>query len=594
MVLWRKTLLPYVFPSMQFLTDRKIRLFLAWGIVLVPLYPLAVWSGFLFPFITGKTLFLYALIEVLCALWLIAVMRGAISLRPLRSAVAFAFGTFLLLFGITSVFGVDFWRSFWSTYERMDGLLTWIHLGAFFIVLTTTASEKLWRRLTAVSFFVYFLVSLSAVLIWFISGIDARVGGVFDNPSYLASYTLLHIFLIGYVYSRVHTHTMRLTLIGLLFLGILALIASGTRGAFLGLASGGVLIALFSLWRRIAFVTNVSILIRGIFVGGIALALFAGVWGAGAFYNSISSSGRTIPVSVEKVLAEPRIAVWHVAWQGIKERPLLGWGGGAFSDVFDTWYDPKLSLEEPWFDRAHSIVFDWLIAGGIVLFLAYASLFIAAFFLLWVHPGQRVFNHATQVAFSGFFVAYVAQGVFLFDTTVGLVPLIATLAYLNWSAVPSVWQKEKPHWSPVVPFVVLGVLLLALSNVVFTPAYVLSNANTSINSANSDEKRSAAFTRSFNNAMFDKENLAILFSKSVADNSSSPSDTPLLAQARSALDGLASYDVASTRLLITTGAMALTADELQRAILTFERAYNRAPKRKDVLRFLREAYQIKH
>ena len=37
---------------------------------------------------------------------------------------------------------------------------------------------------------------------------------------------------------------------------------------------------------------------------------------------------------------------------------------------------------EPFFDRAHNVFLDWLIAGGIVGLLAYLSIFAAAFLYL--------------------------------------------------------------------------------------------------------------------------------------------------------------------------------------------------------------------
>jgi hypothetical protein len=78
-----------------------------------------------------------------------------------------------------------------------------------------------------------------------------------------------------------------------------------------------------------------------------------------------------------------RFTVWNLAFEGFKERPLLGWGQEGFNFVFNTYYTPELWSQEPWFDRAHNIFLDWLIAGGILGLLGYLSLYVFMLYLVW-------------------------------------------------------------------------------------------------------------------------------------------------------------------------------------------------------------------
>jgi len=87
--------------------------------------------------------------------------------------------------------------------------------------------------------------------------------------------------------------------------------------------------------------------------------------------------------------ASTRFEIWGMALEGIKERPILGWGQGNYNYVFNQYYKPSLYAQEAWFDRVHNIVMDWLIAGGILGLLAYFSILVAAIYYLFVRPLLR-------------------------------------------------------------------------------------------------------------------------------------------------------------------------------------------------------------
>src|SRR3989344_3553367 len=75
---------------------------------------------------------------------------------------------------------------------------------------------------------------------------------------------------------------------------------------------------------------------------------------------------RFASINVEETTTKSRFMIWNMAMQGLKERPILGWGQESFNYVFNKYYDPGMYGQEQWFDRTHNIIFDWLIAGGIL------------------------------------------------------------------------------------------------------------------------------------------------------------------------------------------------------------------------------------
>ena len=86
-----------------------------------------------YPYIVGKALYSRLMIIISLALWLILIINRT-EYRPKKSWILSAFTIFLLMSLIASLFGVSPIRSFWSTYERMQGMIDLIHWFAFVVV----------------------------------------------------------------------------------------------------------------------------------------------------------------------------------------------------------------------------------------------------------------------------------------------------------------------------------------------------------------------------------------------------------------------------------------------------------------------------
>jgi O-antigen ligase len=114
-------------------------------------------------------------------------------------------------------------------------------------------------------------------------------------------------------------------------------------------------------------------------VGIVALIVVAGgLWLARdtAFVRSIEPLARLTSITYSEGTIMSRFMNISMAWEGFKERPILGWGQENYAAVFDKNYNPAMYAQEPWFDRTHNVILDWLIAGGILGLLAYLSLYL--------------------------------------------------------------------------------------------------------------------------------------------------------------------------------------------------------------------------
>jgi O-antigen ligase/cytochrome c-type biogenesis protein CcmH/NrfG len=374
--------------SSGILCDMKLNDFLKYfvlvGLFATLLVPLVVTNSMFFPFITGKAFVFRVLVELITGAWIILAIRD-VKYRPKFSWILGAYALFMVILTLADAFGLNPEKSFWSNFERMEGWITHVHLFFYFLVASAILNaEKLWRAFfntsLGVSAFLcgYGLLQLAGALEIHQGGrLDATLG----NATYFAVYLLIHIFLALYFFLR-NTPSFggRIYYGILIILQLVILYFTETRGAILGLlsalATGFIVYAV--LEKKNIKYRNISL---GI-LGAIVLLVFSFILIRNTqFVQQNKVLSRFAQITLDD--AAPRLAIWKMSIQGFKERPILGWGQENFNYVFNKYYEPKMYAQEQWFDRAHSVFFDWLIAGGILGLLGYLSLFVLAFYYIW-------------------------------------------------------------------------------------------------------------------------------------------------------------------------------------------------------------------
>ncbi len=433
------------------------------GVFGLTLLPFIISDNLFFPFITAKGFMFKIVVELIFAAWLILCLKDS-SYRPKRTPLIISFAIFLVVIAGANLLGENPSKSFWSNYERMEGWVLLLHLFAYMLVAATALkTEKLWRYFWNTSLGASTIVCFMGVLQLFgvmnINQGDVRLDANIGNATYLAVYLLFHIFiaLFFYVREREKSGFSWLYILVAFFNGII-LYHTATRGALLGLLVGllvtSILIAIFEKERKLLRKSAVGILATILVLTGGFLLLKDT-----AFLKESPVLSRFNPQALQGT-ASTRFLVWNIAIEGFKERPLLGWGQENFNYVFNKYYDPQMHNEEQWFDRSHSVIFDWLIAGGILGLIAYLLLLGSAVYAVW----KGNFSVTEKAILVGLIGAYVFQNLFVFDNILSYFLFVSLLAFLssNRDTAPEIVNLEGVSAKDSSPLGIALVIILLL------------------------------------------------------------------------------------------------------------------------------------
>lgn len=420
-------------------------------LMLTMLMVVIVTTSTLFPFIVGKYVFFRMVVDTALILFLLGLLFddqrspgvyrriSALYKNPLVLAVSAFVGVFL----IAGFFGVDPHFSFWSNFERGEGGIQMLHFYVFFmLILSLFREEKDWRELFwwalggGVLMGVYGLLAgggMQGFVGARFSDPGFRFQGSIGNPAYVAVYVLFTsfyaLYLLATEYKKKLTSSGALMIFGsLAFFAVIFLLAA-TRGAFIGLIAA-VVVALGYLgftnkkWRKkFSIAAAVIVVIVGILVSFQGSPTIQKIPGSRIF--DITTTAKTF---------QDRAIMWKIAWTGFLDRPALGWGPENYLHIFDadfnTAYFKPAEGFGAWFDRAHSIIFDYLAETGILGFLAYVSMFISLLYI-FLKSGKRETepDRWARALFIGIIISYLIQGLVLFDVSVTYINLFTVLAF---------------------------------------------------------------------------------------------------------------------------------------------------------------------
>lgn len=449
------------------------------GLFAIPFIPFLVSTELFFPFITTKAFTWRIIVEIIFASWLMLAFLDT-NYRPKRSIILYSILGFLVVIGLADLFGSAPIKSFWSNFERMDGYVTLLHLGMFFVVISTVFKDIDWTRWWNTSLVASFLMVVYSVLqllgLLTINQGGVRVDGTFGNAIYLAVYMLFHIFIATlFMWRNWQSVPLRWVYGILIFAQASILYHTATRGAILGLLGGVLVTAVLSLRNKedkVVKRVGASILVGlVVLIGG-----FFTLKDSEFIKNSLVL-GRFSSLTAEELKTQGRYFVWPMAIEGAKEKPLLGWGQENFNYVFQRHYSPEMFRLEPWFDRAHNIFLDWLISGGILGLISYLSLYGALLLLIW-RPTKQIdrgegshFSYTERSILTGLIAAYFFHNLFVFDNLISYILFFSILAYVHYrKSDDRLWwgsensENKTRHFSVVV-IPILLILTLYFVNI---------------------------------------------------------------------------------------------------------------------------------
>jgi O-antigen ligase len=421
-----------------------------------------------FPFIGGKYYFFRIMVELSIIFFLLSwaferdfqevVLRAK---RVITSPLFIAVTVFVLMFTLAVVFAHDARSAFWSNYERGDGGFQMLHYYAFFVLLTLLiGKETSWRRV--------FKVALVAAVILILYGLASSLGlkgfigpgggeasggfwkglmenrfqGSLGNPAYVAPYLMFSIFYAFYLFFGDGIKNKKLRWIiygGLIAIFLFFFVLTQTRGTFLGLGA-----AVFAFFFYLIFNWRAKRkLIATIFISLLVLLSVLITFRNTSLVKKLPG-GRLfeiVDLGYKTQTVQTRLWTWGSAWKGFKERPILGWGPENFSTVFDKYFDSRHFIPnqntETWFDRAHSVIFDYLAETGILGFLSFIAIFV--FFYIQFFKTRKVVDReddkkveVLQALVFALPIGYLVQGLALFDVLPIYINLFLFMAFANY------------------------------------------------------------------------------------------------------------------------------------------------------------------
>jgi len=470
--------------------------------------PFLIWGKFVFPYITPKTLFFRIIIEIALFFYILLIIYRP-EYRPRFSKLTWAILIYLFIITFASIFGLDPYRSFWGNIERSEGLLTIYHLFIFFILITALFREKKdWFKFFNISIFVSLLVAFYAlgqkigVSFLLPSAGGARLTGTIGNASFLAAYLLMNIFLCLFLLVNKQERPWRI-FYGLAFLfEAYILFETGTRGAALAFFGGllvlAVLSAIFSKNKKIklGFV--------GLFLLLIILGVSIWICRDQAWVRSNYTLDRLVSISPTDITTQSRLLGWRASWQGWLDRFFLGYGYENYNIAFNKYFPVLIYRDvgsQVWFDRAHNIIFDQAVPGGIFGLLAYLSILGLSFWVLWSklmswrkkredsqeNQSAVSYNQFGFIALIALLAAYFVQNFFVFDTLGTYILFYSVLGFLSYLSISRLPNKgaanqdkkgqsqSKPDSQPRPFFIIILALLFIWAIYIFNLKPALAN-----------------------------------------------------------------------------------------------------------------------
>lgn len=457
----------------------KILECLIWlGLSAVCLSPLLVSGDYYFPFITFKTLiFKIAVAVTFLAYLALAYINKKYRIKLTLPIILFAL--YLVTVFISSLLGGSFYLSFWSNNERSEGLILLLHLFLFLIILDgffQPTEEELksslhHTRKWLVVFDIFFLVSILVSFLalgqylhwgWVVKSAGGiRLASTIGNAGYVAGYLIFSIFFAALLFCFRKNKWLRLYYALGILLHIFVVFNTLTRGGIISLVLSLILFALyfaFTHFKHNKAVVSSALIVVLLAVGFIGL-IFLNKKADWVQKNNVFETISRI--STEEVTAQNRLMTWASAYKGFKEKPILGYGYENFYLVFDKYFNPKIYRKAGsvvWFDRAHNIIFDRLITGGLVGLLLYLGFLFLPVVCAWKYFRKHFKgDYLVPIIFSLLVLSYFIQNLFIFEALVTYIPLFLTIGFLSHFC-RSWGDKFSQSFKPYLSFLVVGIV----------------------------------------------------------------------------------------------------------------------------------------
>ncbi len=436
---------------MKTFNDRLAQIF-KWPLLLPAFIPLLYVDGMLYPYLAPKTFLFRAIGIVVLALFVYLASSGyPFYFKRLKQKLTLLPAGLLVVAYATSLVGVDFYHSFWSTFDRGDGLLTLSLVVAFFYLTLFYANKDFLKRFIKVTALAGTLVAIHAFLQWIeivsgvnLPGIDitrGRLGGTLGNAAFLASYlgmTAFATLAVARLYLSNHDTRRKIAYVSTV-LQLVIIFLTATRGSMLALVFLALICLGYLSWRGIGKSKTIAqySLLGVVLVG----ALFI-TFRAQFTQSSIEPVRRLASISLEDETVSSRLFLAKNLGRAVFDHPVTGYGAEHVTTVFNREYDPSAILEQ-WFDRSHNAFLDYFLQYGLVGGLLYILIIIFG-----LRSARHLYKRGEKegVYIGAIIVIYALQNLFVFDTvsTFWLLFMLIALLSATLDTSSPVYTQRKP------------------------------------------------------------------------------------------------------------------------------------------------------
>ncbi|MBU1082953.1 O-antigen ligase family protein [Patescibacteria group bacterium] len=424
-----------------------------WLILIVPLvFSTAMYS----PFGFGRYVWIMFVLAFL-SLSLLVSKKWEINYFWWRHPIVWLTSIWLLITVISSLVGVNTFRSLWGTVSRGGtGVFFFLALWIMgWLLLLAINNREHWLKFFSVMSWVGGFSALYAVFqtlrISWLPIIDSgsRASGLMGNPIFFGQLLLLTVFITLY-FAVVSRGRLRWWYIASFILQFIAIFLTASRGPILGLIIGIIIwLIVFQLFYRKTWKANWR------WVTGISFAVVGAITTIVLLAPRLEFT-RIFNFSSDSVIT--RLVTWQTAWDAIQAKPFLGYGLENAWYAFAHFYKPGLAginFSETVIDRAHNFILDQLLVNGWLGLLVMLVILIYLILALWRYTKNESQRDNLPKVILGWslivtLVAYYVANLTAFDTIVtniyGAAILAGVVALLSEDSPKQILLKPVLLW----------------------------------------------------------------------------------------------------------------------------------------------------
>ncbi len=430
------------------------------------LIPLIITPFTVYPFVFGKVLVLYVLIEAALASFLTyVILHPALALEELKARFK---NIRLPLFIIVLIYlGVMFVTSylsnqpsiaFWGLPQQNDGLFLHLHLFVLSILTALVFDKKDWKLYANGLLFCTGLVMMFAWYQYSGAGERTKIASFVGNPAYLGAFLLFSIAIVHVMLGYLNNGNHKRWYWVILGLIVVTTLLTGIRALLLGVGVGVVVVLVLSIFSRshknVRFILVAATLLLATFTGIFWQTRSAELW------KKVPVLKRLAVLNVNSASLVERQSAWDAGIRAFKTHPIRGFGQNSGEQIFYSYGSIKNSCySDAWYINLHNKFIEVVTSSGLFGLMLYISLL-----------GYLLFVYRKNFVFVLFFVAYIIQNLFLFDTPLTYI-LFAILLGFSLTSTPFEELSRNAttiaHNSKVARYakIVAIVLLLGLINI---------------------------------------------------------------------------------------------------------------------------------